>query len=95
MAFHKHGIYSFSVKVQRMKVVGDQNFVADVTALRRHGLTGAARPIDVPAIPEQYGETVQEAEARAIRAVGDWLDRHAADFGEGPASASDSERRAS
>jgi len=76
MAFHKHGIYSFSVKVQRMSVVGGNNFVADVTALRRHGLTGAARPIDVPPIPEQYGETVQEAEARAIKAVSDWLNQH-------------------
>jgi hypothetical protein len=77
MSFHKHGIYSFSVKVQRMSVVGGNNFVADITALRRHGLTGAARPIEVPPIPEQYGETVQEAEARAIKALGQWLDRHA------------------
>jgi hypothetical protein len=76
MSFHKHGIYSFSVRVQRMSVVGGNNFVADVTALRRHGLTGAARPVDVPPIAEQYGETVQEAEARAIKVMGDWLNRH-------------------
>ena len=80
MGFHKHGIYSFSVKVQRMTLVGGHNFVADVTALRLHGLSGAARPIDVPQIAEQYGETVQEAESRAIIAVGNWLDQHAADL---------------
>ena len=80
MGFHKHGIYSFSVKVQRMTIVGGNNFVADITAIRRHGLTGAARPIDLPPIAEQYGETVQEAEARAIAAVGRWLDAHAAEL---------------
>lgn len=80
MSFHKHGIYSFSVKVQRMSGIGGHNFVADVTALRRHGLTGAAKPMDVPPIAEQYGETVQEAERRAIEAVGDWLNLHSAEL---------------
>jgi len=35
MGFHKHGIYSFRVNVQRMMVIGGHNFVADITALRR------------------------------------------------------------
>lgn len=76
MAFHKHGFYSFSVAVQRMRVVGGHNFVADVTALRFHGPTGAARALDVPSVPEQYGETAREAEGRAVDAMADWLDRH-------------------
>ena len=78
MGFHKHGIYSFSVKVERMSVIGGHNFVAEVTALRRHGLTGAARPMDVPALPEQYGGTASEAESRAIEAFGEWLNTHIA-----------------
>ena len=73
MAFHKHGIYSFRVSVQRMKVVGGNNFVADIIALRRHGMSGAAQELEVPVINEQYGETAQEAEGRAIRAMNDWL----------------------
>jgi hypothetical protein len=73
MAFHKYGIYSFRVSVQRMKVVGGNNFVADITALRRHGMSGAAQELEVPVINEQYGETAQEAEGRAIRAMNDWL----------------------
>ena len=76
MAFHKHGIYSFRVGVQRMKVVGGNNFVADITALRRHGMSGAAQELEVPVINEQYGETAQEAEGRAIRAMHDWLNRN-------------------
>ena len=76
MAFHKHGIYSFQVTIQRMVVVGGQNYVADITALRRHGLTGAAQPLQVPVIDEQYGETAQEAEGHAVKAMGYWLDQH-------------------
>ena len=76
MAFHKHGIYSFQVSVQRMMVIGGHNFVADVTALRRHGLSGAAQPLQVPAIDEQYGETAPEAECHAVRAMANWLDQH-------------------
>ena len=79
MGFHKHGIYSFSVKVERMCVIGGQNFVAEITALRRHGLTGAAMALEVPALPEQYGETVSEAERRAIDAFGEWLNDHVAE----------------
>jgi len=77
MGFHKHGRFSFSVTVERMRVIGGHNFVAEVTALRRHGVTGVAIPLEVPEIPEQYGETVREAELRAIEALGDWLNRHA------------------
>jgi hypothetical protein len=73
MGFHKLGIYSFRVDVQRMMVIGGHNFVADVTALRRHGPTGAAQDLDVPAIAEQYGETAQEAEGHAIAAMRAWL----------------------
>jgi hypothetical protein len=76
MGFHKHGIYSFSVKVERMSVIGGHNFVAEVSALRRHGLTGAAKPLDIPDLPEQYGETARDAEARVIEALGDWLNQH-------------------
>ena len=77
MAFHKHGFYSFSVAVQRMRVIGGHNFVADVTALRFHGPSGAARVLDVPSVPEQYGETARDAEGRAVEAMGLWLDRNA------------------
>lgn len=73
--FHKHGIYSFQVGVQRMVVVGGNNFVADITALRRHGLSGAAEILDLPIIEEQYGETAREAEGYAVRAMGEWIDR--------------------
>jgi len=76
MAFHKHGIYSFHVSVQRMVVIGGHNFVADVVALRRHGSSGAAEPIEVPDIDEHYGETAPEAEGRAARAMAEWLDAH-------------------
>ena len=78
MGIHKHCIFSFSVRVERMSVIGGHSFVAEVTAMRRHGLTGAALPIEVPAIPEQYGETASEAEKRVIDAFGRWLDSHEA-----------------
>lgn len=77
MGFHKHGRYSFTVKVARMSVVDGNNFVADLTALRRHEASGAAVPLDVPVIAEQYGETATDAEGLAIEAICDWLDGHA------------------
>jgi hypothetical protein len=80
MGFHKHGIFSFSVKIERMSVIGGHKFVAEVTALRRHGLTGAARPVEVPDLPEQYGETAQEAEQHVIESVGAWLDQYAVEL---------------
>jgi hypothetical protein len=76
MGFHKHGAYSFSVSVQKMRVIGGDNFVADITALRHHHPSGVATLLDVPIIPEQYGETAQDAEGRAVSALGAWLDRH-------------------
>ena len=74
MGFHKHGVYSFHVSVQRMVVIGGDNFVAEIIALRRHGISGAARDLEVPVIAEQYGATAQEAEGRVIQAMRDWLE---------------------
>ena len=84
MAFHKHGFFSFQVMVQRMVVVGGDGFVADITALRLHGPSGAAQPLEVPVIEEQYGETAHAAEGRAIKAMGEWLDLHEAPPAMGP-----------
>jgi hypothetical protein len=78
MAFHKHGFFSFSIAVQRMCVVGGNNFVADITALRFHGPSGAALVLEVPAIPEQYGQTAREAEGRAAEFMANWLNKHPA-----------------
>jgi hypothetical protein len=75
MAFHKHGTYSFHVSVQRMAVIGGHNFVADITALRRHGHSGAAEALEVPMISEHYGETAQDAEGFSVKAMCEWLDR--------------------
>lgn len=74
MGFHKHGPYSFTVTVARMRVVGGHNFVADLSALRRHEASGTAVPMEVPAISEHYGETAVAAEGRAIAAICRWLD---------------------
>jgi len=73
MGFHKHGVFSFHVKVERMVIIGGDNFVAQVTALRRHGPSGAAERLEVPAIREEYGATAPQAEARVIQVVRDWL----------------------
>ena len=79
MGFHKHGVYSFTVAIQRMRLIAGDNFVADVTALRRHGPSGAvAERLDVSAIPEQYGDTAQQAEGRAITVMSEWLERREA-----------------
>ena len=74
MGFHKHGVFSFTVDVQRMRLIEGDSFVADVIALRRHRSSGAAELLDVPKITEQYGETAREAESRAIKAIVEWLD---------------------
>ncbi|MGZ8255815.1 MAG: hypothetical protein ACXWVT_13260 [Burkholderiaceae bacterium] len=84
MAFHKHGIYSFQVDVQRMVVIGGHNFVADVIALRRHAHNGAAESLEVPLIDEQYGETAQDAEGLAAKAMCGWLDAHFSRVGNFP-----------
>lgn len=73
MGFHKHGVFSFHVNVERMVIIGGDNFVAEVTALRRHGPNGAAERLEVPAIREEYGATAPQAEARVITAMRDWL----------------------
>lgn len=77
MGFHKHGSFSFTIAVQKMRAVGGDNFVADLTALRHHEPNGAARPLFVPVIAEQYGETAQDAEGKVIDAICSWLDRAA------------------
>jgi hypothetical protein len=75
MSFHKHGVYSFTIAIQRMRPIAGDNFVADVTALRRHGPSGTAVPLEVPDIPEQYGGTAQQAQDRAITVMSEWLER--------------------
>ena len=73
MGFHKHGVFSFHVSVQRMVVIEGDNFIAEVTALRRHDPTGAAQKLALPPIREQYGETARQAEARVVQVMRDWL----------------------
>jgi len=78
MAFHKHGFFSFSIAVQRMCVIGGNSFVADITHLRFHGPSGAALVLEVPDIPEQYGQTAREAEGLAAQFMENWLNNHPA-----------------
>ena len=73
MGAHKHGIFSFTVRIERMRAVGGQGYVAEVTSLRRHNWTGAAKLMDVPNLPEQYGETASEAEGYAVSEMRAWL----------------------
>ena len=73
MGFHKYGVFSFTIDVRRMRLIEGDGFVADVVGLRRHGSSGAAERLLVPGISEQYGETARETEARAIKAMNDWL----------------------
>lgn len=73
MGAHKHGIYSFTVRVERMRAVAGEAFVAEVTSLRKHDFTGAARTLAVPHLPEQYGQTASEAEGYAIQQMRSWL----------------------
>jgi hypothetical protein len=73
MGAHKHGIYSFNVSIERMRAVGGYEFVAEVTSLRKHDFTGAARTVEVPNLPEQYGETASEAEGHAVEQMKWWL----------------------
>jgi hypothetical protein len=76
MSFHKHGVFSFTVSVQRMRLIEGDSFVADVTAFRLHGPTGAAQHLQAPDLPEQHGDTARQAEGRAIRAMQEWLMSH-------------------
>ena len=46
MASHKHGVYSFTVQIARMKAIGGDEYVAEITQLRRHDGTGAAVDLD-------------------------------------------------
>ena len=73
MGAHKHGVFSFTVRIERMRAVGGDEFVAEVISLRRHDASGAARRMEVPNLPEQYGETASEAEAHAVHQMRDWL----------------------
>ena len=73
MSAHKHGIFSFTVRIERMCAVGGHEFVAEVTSLRRHDWTGAAKTMTVPALPEQCGETASEAEGHAVMQMKAWL----------------------
>lgn len=73
MGAHKHGIYSFTVRIERMRAVAGHEFVAEVTALRKHDFTGTAKPLEVPNLPEQYGETASDAEGQAVQQMRAWL----------------------
>ncbi len=79
MSFHKHGRYSFTIVVSKMIIIGGDDFVADITGLRVHDATGKAQPLELPNVPEQYGSTAPEAEARAADVMSRWLDQHAPD----------------
>ena len=70
----------FGARVARVEddrlLTGGARFVADITALRRHCLSGAAEVVDLPVIDEQYGATAREAEGLAVKAMGEWIDRN-------------------
>lgn len=73
MAAHKHGIFSFTVRIERMRAIGGYEFVAEVTSLRKHDFSGAAQLLEVPNLPEQYGETASDAEGYAVQQMRAWL----------------------
>lgn len=73
MASHKHGVYSFTVQIGRMKAIGGDEYVAEITQFRRHDRTGAAIDLEPPNLPEQYGETASEAEGNCVAVMHDWL----------------------
>jgi hypothetical protein len=73
MGAHKHGIFSFNVKIERIKMIAGDEYVAEVTTLREHDHTGAARDLEVPNLPEQYGPTASQAEVNAASQMRRWL----------------------
>ncbi len=73
MGAHKHGVFSFIVKIERIKLIGGDEYLAEVTTLREHDHTGAARDLDVPNLPEQYGRTAAQAEMNAADGMRRWL----------------------
>jgi hypothetical protein len=73
MGAHKHGIFSFTVSIERMRSVGGDEFVAEVTGLRKHDFRGMATALEIPNLPEQYGETASDAEGRAVQQMRAWL----------------------
>ena len=73
MGAHKHGVFSFNVKIARIKMIAGDEYVAEVITLREHDHTGAARDLEVPTLPEEYGATASEAECHAADAMRRWL----------------------
>ena len=73
MGAHKHGIFSFTVRIERMRSVGGDEFVAEVTGLRKHDFRGTATALEIPNLPEQYGETASAAEGQAVEQMRAWL----------------------
>ena len=73
MGAHKHGVFSFNVQIARIKLISGDEYVAEVTTLREHDHTGAARCLEVPNLPERYGPTASSAECRAADAMRSWL----------------------
>ena len=73
MAAHKHGGFSFNVRIERIKLIGGDEYVAEVTTLREHDHTGAARDLEVPNLPEEDGATASQAELNAANALRRWL----------------------
>lgn len=73
MGVHKHGTFSFSVKIERIKMIAGDEYVAEVVTLREHDHTGAARDLEVPHLPEKYGPTAWDAEGHAADAMRRWL----------------------
>lgn len=73
MGVHKHGVFSFTVRIERIKLIAGDEFVAEVTTLREHDHSGAARKLEVPNLPEQYGSTASQAELSAATEMRRWL----------------------
>ena len=53
-------------------IAGDE-YVAEVTTLRKHDVTGAGHEIEVPNLSEEYGASAAEAEWNAAGAMRRWL----------------------
>lgn len=73
MGTHKHGMFSFNVKTERIKMISGDEYVAEVITLREHDHTGVAREVEVPHLPERYGATASQAEGFAVAAMRSWL----------------------
>ena len=74
MGLHRYAGHSFIIEVQKIRPLGDDEFVAKLVRLHRYVEGAPGIDLEVPLLAEKFGVSAPQAEGRMRRAVKALLD---------------------